>query len=481
MKFILFLITLLGFTAQGHAGSVEAKKYRWIPKDWKPLPSLFTGALGKILPKAENLPDVVGPFGPQAQKELLIAADEMVKKEAQIVGGAKVDGTWMQTIFSKDGTVSYAAGAVFEDLPGDYWMEKVKSMKAKEASIVAAAEKLDSDYLRSPKKFEPEIRLRKNVHGAFEAYWKVEFLSPVMDQVYFLHLGENGELLERGSVVTPGADGKALVYPQGPRLSSITEVPLRALNGDGTLTSRIFRITSALDLDVKSPNLLFFFPENDRRFDLSQVYYTIERAFEWMQTNLGAQLKAPIEVKLHVGKDGVSNAAFYHQNMIYLGTGDGVVYRDIPRDPSVVMHESVHAMVDTYAGLPSEGEGGALNEGFADFFAALILNNPRMGESSYLKAPYRRTLEHEKKAYVDFGPGVYQNGSIVAATLWDLRSILSDEVLGKLAFRAMVRLGSGGGFADFGPSILHASHGLLSEAEQSAVLEKILHRGWKVQ
>ncbi len=480
MKFFVFLITLLGFTAQGHAAQEEAKKYRWIPKDWKPLPSLLTGAFGKILPKVEKLPAVVGPFGPAAQKELLQTSDENIQKDMQTIGVAKVDGTWMQTIFAKDGSVSYAAGAVFEDLPGDYWLARVKKMQAMQPSIISRAEKYDPDYAKSLRKLEPEIRLRKNSEGGFQAYWKIEYLSPFQDEIRFLHLGEEGELLAKGEVKNPGADGKALVFPEGPRFSSITEVPLKTLNGDGTLTSRIFRITSALDLDVKSPNVLFFFPENDRRFDLSQVYYTVERAFNWMEAHLGAQLKAPIEVKLHVGKDGVSNAAFYHQNVIYLGTGDGVLYREIPRDPSIVMHESIHAMVDSYAGLPPEGEGGALNEGFADFFAALILNNPRMGESSYLKAPYRRTLEHQKKAYVDFGPGVYQNGSIVAATLWDLRAVLSDEVLGKLAFRTLVRLGSGGGFADFAPAVMHASHGILSEAEQTSIAEKLVQRGWRL-
>jgi len=49
------------------------------------------------------------------------------------------------------------------------------------------------------------------------------------------------------------------------------------------------------------------------------------------------------------------------------------------RDPSVVFHEVAHAYVDELAGLPSQGEGGALNEGFADFFAAAIADNPAIG------------------------------------------------------------------------------------------------------
>jgi hypothetical protein len=296
--------------------------------------------------------------------------------------------------------------------------------------------------------------------------------------MHYLLLGEDQGLLEQGDVPVAAADGKALVYPRGPKLSDITEVPLYELNGDGTLSSARFRITSALDIDARSPSLLFFFPETDRRFDLSQVYYTMERSLRWMREKLGADIARPLEVRLHVGNNGVSNAAFYHESRIYLGTGDGVIYRDLNRDPSIVTHEAMHAVIENYAGLPTEGEGGSLNEGFADFFAALILRNPRMAESSYLKGPYRRTLENSLVAYRDFQAGVYQNGSIVAGTLWDLRAFLDDERLGQLAFRTLVRLGRGGGFTDFAPSVAHAAQGFLTAAEQEKVAGVLHRRGW---
>ena len=197
-----------------------------------------------------------------------------------------------------------------------------------------------------------------------------------------------------------------------------------------------------------------------------------------MHDFLGAEIKAPLEVRLHIGNNGVSNAAFYHKDIIYLGTGDGEIYRDIPRDPSVVIHESMHALIDAYSGLPSEGEGGAFNEGFADFFTALVLKNPHMADSSYLKGPYRRTLTNDLKAYRDFSEGTYKSGSIIAGTFWDMRSFLDDQKLAKLAFHVLTRLGSGARFDEFAPSVTLAAAELLTAEEARNVEAALGARGW---
>jgi hypothetical protein len=243
----------------------------------------------------------------------------------------------------------------------------------------------------------------------------------------------------------------------------------------------LLHVISALDLKVWSPQLTFFFPENDRRFDLGQAYFTIDQGYRWLKEHLGIELNHPIEVKLHVGDGGVSNAAFYHQNSIYLGTGDGQTYKDMIRDPSVLIHESIHAVIDAYAGLPSEGEGGGFNEGFADLFTALILDNPRMGEASYVPGPFRRTLETRLMAYKDFAPGVYQNGTIVGGTFWDMKHALGTELTAKLAFRTLVRLGKGGVFDDFPSALASAADGLLTSEQKIIALQTAKDRGWKVQ
>lgn len=259
------------------------------------------------------------------------------------------------------------------------------------------------------------------------------------------------------------------------------EEVLHDLTGDGTVTGRLLHVISALDLKVWSPQLTFFFPENDRRFDLGQAYFTIDQGYRWLKEHLGVELNHPIEVKLHVGEGGVSNAAFYHDNSIYLGTGDGQIYKDMIRDPSVLIHESIHAVIDAYAGLPSEGEGGGFNEGFADLFTALILDNPRIGEASYVPGPFRRTLENRLMAYKDFAPGVYQNGTIVGGTFWDMKSSLGNELTAKLAFRTLVRLGRGAAFDDFPSALANAADGLLTPEQKTIALHAATDRGWKVQ
>ncbi|HEY8278785.1 MAG TPA: hypothetical protein VIH99_04135 [Bdellovibrionota bacterium] len=414
---------------------------------------------------------------PKFQRSLLKGVGEFISREGQMVGKAHVAGTWKQTILNSVGEVTYSAGALMENLPSKLapgetdlaLTEGLESAMRKEAELQAAA-----------RIFPPSLEVKKGEAGEWIPYWRVEYLSPKQDELRFLQIGRKGEVIGRGRLNWDGADGRAAVFPKGPKFGGVEEQTLRDLTGDGTVTGRLLHVISALDLKVWSPELTFIFPETDRRFDLGQAYFTIEQGYRWLKEHLGIELDHPIEVKLHVGEGGVSNAAFYHGNTIYLGTGDGETYKDMIRDPSVLIHEGIHAVIDAYAGLPSEGEGGGFNEGFADLFTALILDNPRMGEASYLKGPFRRTLENRLVAYKDFAPGVYQNGSIVAATFWDMKPELGTELTAKLAFRTLVRLGRGAKFDDMPSALAGAAQGLLNEAQTRLALSAARTRGWKV-
>jgi hypothetical protein len=294
MKYLLFLAALAGILAPSADAAEGARRFRWFPKFKKP------GDMPLPVAKEDGPAPIVVDLG----KPLLRAEEEAVRSGAQSVGSAQIDGTWTQTVFGPDGQVRFAAGAVFENLPEDKWLARVKWMQANSREAVAAAERAVEGYRHAGRKFPPEVRLRKR--GEFEAYWRLEYVPEEGDRVLYLCLDEQGKLLETGEVGVAGADGKAFVFPEGPKWGPLREVSLRQLNGDGTLTNRFFRITSALNLDVRSPNLLFFFPETDRRFDLAQVYYTMDRSFQWMRDFLGVELKDPLEVRLHVGENGVS-------------------------------------------------------------------------------------------------------------------------------------------------------------------------------
>jgi hypothetical protein len=457
------------------------RHYRWSPKAWRPLPYLLSAPLDSVV-KGERPPAPLRvSLGPLAGgQSLLESRGELIQKGEQRLGFAKIEGAWTQTVFHPDGHVLYAAGAVLDEPPKAEWLPRLQLIQSGREAALARAEAMLPDFLHSARRFPAELRLRHLDDGSFQALWRITYLPMGEDAVRFLEIGPKGEILARGEEAVSGLDGKANVFPQGPKFSQVTEGVLHELNGDGSVSGTFLHITSALNLDVNQPNLLFFFPDSDRRFDFGQVYFAMEQGLLWMRDKVGAALKAPLEVRLHIGDNGVSNAAFYHGNTVYLGTGDGVTYKDMIRDPSVVIHESMHAIIDTYAGLPPDGEGGAFNEGFADLFTALILQNPRMGENSYLGGPFRRTLENNFKAYKDFVPGVYQNGDIIAGTFWDLRPVLGDDKLAQLAFRTLTRLGQGGQFADFIPALANAASGLLTADEQSAVMAAARNRGWAV-
>ncbi len=461
MKRIVAAIFFILLPVQGFAKE-QLRKFRHA-RPGTQRPQLLTGELIAEAPKHN--------------KNILKGVGEFVSREGQSIGLAHVAGTWKQTILDPDGEVTYSAGAVMDNLP-------VKlSLSASEKNLSDALEramKTLSELKTASRVFPPSLEVRKNEEGEWIPYWRVEYLSTTGDQLRYVLIAKDSSVLESGKLDWDGADGRAVVFPKGPKYGVQEEI-LRDLTGDGTMTGRLLHVISALDLKVWSPELTFFFPQDDRRFDLGQAYFTIDQGYRWLKERLGIELDHPINVRLHVGEGGVSNAAFYHQNTIYLGTGDGQIYKDMIRDPSILIHEGIHAVIDAYTGLPSEGEGGAFNEGFADLFTALILDNPRMGEASYLKGPYRRTLDNRLMAYKDFAPGVYQNGTIVGATFWDMKATLGTELTAKLAFRTLVRLGKGGKFDDFPGALANAAQGLLTNDQTQAVLQFARARGWKVQ
>lgn len=470
---LIFVFLAFSFLPVDSYAQTTWRKFRWsegngtfpvffrIMKIDNPLTSLTELRLGK---------EISGP-------KTLTAAGELVVREIQSLDGAKVTGAWSQTVMSSNGKVIYTTGELLNQLPNG--VLGLESMRLGKESALRMAKATVPALKEAAKIFTPTLEIRQT-NKEWQAYWRVEYLSKKEDHLYYLFLTREGTILEKGEVPWDGIDGRALVFPKGPRFSELKEETLSDLVGDGNLTGALLRVRSALNLNVWSPEFKFIFPQEDRRFDMAQAYFTINNGFRWMKEKLGVETQQPIEVRVHIGENGVSNAAFYHQNTIYLGTGDGVIYRDLLRDPSVLLHEAMHSLIDAYVGLPSDGEGGGFNEGFADLLTALILDNPRIGEVSYLKAPYRRTLENNLQAYRDFNSGVYQNGSIIAATFWDMKHLLGNEKTAQLAFRTLIRLGKGARFDDFVNAFTSAATSLLNEDQRSAVIQIVKNRGWKL-
>lgn len=116
----------------------------------------------------------------------------------------------------------------------------------------------------------------------------------------------------------------------------------------------------------------FFFDRSDERFEAVNVYYHVDASQRYVQSLgiLDVQHEG-VEINPH----GITrDDSFYYpdRNMIMFGSG-GV---DDAEDPSVVIHEYGHALLNAAApGLLTTLEGRALHEGFSDYWQASYYRN----------------------------------------------------------------------------------------------------------
>src|SRR5690606_24637168 len=138
-----------------------------------------------------------------------------------------------------------------------------------------------------------------------------------------------------------------------------------------------------------------------------------------------------IGVLTDVGYPEKTNAAFYYNGLVRLGAGDDVVFSRISWDPSIVAHEISHGVIDQISRLPFEGEGGSVNEGFADTLTTFFLESPRLGENSYKMAPFKRTVE-AKVHWSHRNGGLYHDSALVSGLFWEMRTKLDSAKTLKL-------------------------------------------------
>lgn len=311
--------------------------------------------------------------------------------------------------------------------------------------------------------------------GHVEAAWKViVFNSNETDVFQFLYNNEF-EILEKKSVANHFVRGDAQVFNGRPDWVDLEIQPLLDLKGDGTLDGQRIQLVSERDQKVYSPLNQFRYDPQDPLFDDVQAYYFADRAVLWFSDNLNLQLDQDLEVKVHVGHPQKANTAFYYDHKIRLGDGDGKTYKSMTQDPTIVSHEVAHGFIKKISGLPFEGEGGSLNEAFADFFAADITGQAQMAGFSYVPGPYKRTLENTK-TFADLKGSLYGDSLLVSGTLWDIRSILGPERTRKLAVKTLMRLGPYGRIKDLVPSILSVLPDNLNEPEKASIQQLLYQK-----
>ncbi len=441
-----------------------------------------------------------GPAPKINEKEFSITSyskitDENLSLGYQRIAGAKVEGSFYKKIqtpeinlkLSSSGKSfvksdpstekmqdSFIAASFYQDWDKSLESE-IRRMRGLVSTVVPAVQREQKRFRNYFYESQPEV-IVVNVKGV---------LTPMYELVYFnkegaafsLRVTKDFKFYSEKHEGTSFADAIALVFPEGPKYSDLMEVPLRRLIGDGTLQNDHVEVSTASTSTIKQNDDNFKFQPPDEKFDQVQVFFFVNKAFDWYKNTLGVELNRKLKVITHFGYPSKENSMFYFNGTVRLGTGDDESYSKIPLDPSIVIHEATHALVDELTQMPYEDEAGSLNEAYADFFACGLLKSALLGDVAYKKGPYKRNLVNNLKLS-DKNGAKYHDSGIVSGTLWEMRDKLGEEKTFKLAIQVLTRLHPQSDFADFKNNLL-LNVQKLSLEDQQKVESTLVTRGWK--
>ncbi|TPW08855.1 MAG: matrix-associated zinc metalloprotease FibA, partial [bacterium] len=181
---------------------------------------------------------------------------------------------------------------------------------------------------------------------------------------------------------------------------------------------------------------------------------------------------------VHVG-DQYDNAYFSPWEGT-LNFGDGNRLNDLAKDATVAYHEYTHAVTSDIVYLVYSGESGGLNEGYSDYFAGTLTEDPAVGRYSAARLPngWIRNMDNKLHYPEDSGDEPHKAGALWGGCIWDIRKALGAEVSDKLIHQSRYYLpGSRATFADGYQGILKADQTLFGGSHAEAITQAMTARG----
>jgi len=247
------------------------------------------------------------------------------------------------------------------------------------------------------------------------------------------------QVLQKNNLVK-SATGRGVVYTENPFTTPEAVVrPFDYLDESGELRgsfARVGQYDPGLD-DLRhtavSSNLDFFFFPDDPRFAEQHVYYHINVIHDYFKSRFGftgrdAQL--PVAVNFPDPETGgpMDNALFIGSpdfEALLFGAGSGAEngrFNNLAYDADVVYHEYTHAVIYRINDRLGESDefdfGGAMNEGYSDYFACSFFDDGELGEWSKQRSTGLRNLANTNRLPEDFkdpqinAPEVHHTGLI---------------------------------------------------------------------
>jgi hypothetical protein len=377
---------------------------------------------------------------------------ESIEMTNQTLAGFKVEGSFVKSIYNQQGQLTFQSSALLSQNKNRQLRlaEKINSKKEEISKLFFAKNpRFNTWQILRP----AEVVFYKDALAHYKPTLKL-ILSDRLTQVIEIYVAKDGVIEKQkpaGSQFDDHVPAQALIFPKGPQKSKLSSTSIMRRDRVENLSNSILEIVSQSTLSLGSQHNLEFQPP-DERFDQVQVFYFANQYLTWLLEKVKFVGPMKVQILTHVGYPQNTNTAFYFQNQIRLGTGDGQIYSRIMWDPSIVMHELSHAMIDAMAQLPFEGEGGSINEGFSDYLACSFLQSPLLAEQSYAKAEYKRSIDKPLKMS-ELNGGLYHDSALVSSFFWQLQKQIGNDKVLPFALKVLQRLGPHSNFDEFKQTI----------------------------
>jgi hypothetical protein len=169
--------------------------------------------------------------------------------------------------------------------------------------------------------------------------------------------------------------------------------------------------------------------------DEMNVYYHAQFIHTYVTTlDIGFHaLDYPMPATVRVGSN--YDNAYWDGYGINFGEGSGQPggFYNLALFCDVIYHEYTHGITDHIVNWPYYGQTGAMDEGYSDYFACTLTDEPLIGEVLCVSEDYLRTVDNTYRYPDDYIGEVHWDGQIVSGVLWDMRKALGSGLADTLA------------------------------------------------
>ena len=401
------------------------------------------------------------------------------KKEAshvqfqQFYGGKiKVYDRGLKVNLDKQNRVILVAGNYVPD---------IKPVNKKKLTVTAAKEKalaaLDIQKIRRNAKVKSELVVYPQKSGAVYAYKVMVPAAKPLGDWEILVDAQTGKVLNYKNRMIYFT-GKGDVYKLNPVvLNKIETVKLPDMDDTYTLSGKYVKVKNEDADEALNKDRVYKYDPNDTHFDEVMVYYHMNVVHNYFKKLGFSELDKPMPATVHYG-DHYDNAFFSPWSKSF-AFGDGNKLNDLAREAGVIYHEYTHAVTGAILELSGD-EGGAMNEGFSDYFACTITGDPKIGEWAMAKMhkPYLRYLINNEVYPDDMHGEVHADSVFWSSALWDLRQTYGAKVADILAHKCRYYMPKWGAkFIDGYEALLAADDALFKGAHKDKITEIFKKKG----